>query len=264
MANEFNISNVHKKLTLKNNLSQTDVYVKIHYKRVYHTFPTPENKNENTCVPQKSVKKKSKIIVDLTESDSEDTSPNKTYTLLEHNNKFIRATAENSTQTDQMPVKTSLNCNTQTENNINQQCMTIIDDDNIEKKIETASTQTDSIVVTAKEQNNLSDRKTGQQKKDFCKVNNNTDTIKANVTIIGGYHLPMVKLYGDTSPSAPTTYVIMENYGRKILITSSFVEHTNPVWNCEWNIELPKHSLIEVCTFENLYKNCFHFCLLFS
>lgn len=255
MANEFNISHVHKKFTLTNNLSlcessQTSVHVNIHYKRVYHTFPSPENQNQKPCVPQKSIKKKSKIIVDLTESDSEDTSPDKTYTLLEHN-KFIGDTVENSTQTDSVPVKTSLNCNTQTENDINHQCATIIYGNNIEKKIENVATQTDAIVVAVKKQNNVCNTKTVPPKTNFCKINNNTDTIKAKVTIVSGHHLPMVKLYGDTSPSAPTTYVIMENYGIKRLITSSVVEHTNPVWNSEWNIELPKNNLIEVCKTEN-------------
>ncbi|XP_050433882.1 uncharacterized protein LOC126841437 [Adelges cooleyi] len=65
------------------------------------------------------------------------------------------------------------------------------------------------------------------------------------MTIVCGYNLPMVKLNGDSTFTAPTTYVLMESYGGTTLTTPSVVQKINPIWNSEWTILLPKHLLIE-------------------
>lgn len=243
MSNEFKISHITKDLILYNNLStsQSNIHVKLHYKKVYHAFPSPEKQLKTSYPSKKSPKRNSKFIVDLTESDSEDTSINKTYTLFKHNDRHVEVTAENSTQTDEVCIKTSNNCKTQTEKNINQKCMT--DNDTIiasENKIENA-TQTDSIPIIK----HCTNTKTDQKDKDSYTYNN-SDIFKAKVTIVCAYNLPMVKLNGDIMPTAPTTYVIMGDYGNHNLSTSSVVQQTNPVWNSEWTVMIPKNKFIEV------------------
>lgn len=246
MATEYKTSYVTKNLILNNNLSicglsNINVHIQIHYKRVYHSFPSPEKQLTNSCASQKPKEKKSKIIVDLTESesDSEDSSINKTYTLFKHD-KIVEKTTECGTQTDTIPGKISRNSKTQTEKYMLQQCIITNDDNNtIVNKVEN-STQTD--IVNNQEQTQI---KINPQRKIFTKFYNN-NIFKAKIIIIGGYNLPMVKLNGDTIPSAPTTYVIMEDYGGGNLSTSSVVQQTNPIWNSKWTVVLPKNKLIEV------------------
>lgn len=235
MAHEFKTSHITKKLILNNNCrivedSNNSVHVKIHYKRVYHSFPLPE---EN-----------SKVIIDLTESHSEDSSINKTYTLLKHNDKFVGTTAENSTQTDLIPVKIFHSYKNQSEEEINYQCKTI---DNISKSIENKInnvSQNDTIAIVENQAN-----------QPYTKIRpeittlsefNKSNMFKAKVTIVGGYNLPMVKLNGDNKPSAPTTYVIMEDFNGSHLSTSYVVQQTNPIWNSQWTVAVPKNKLIEV------------------
>lgn len=243
IANEFETSYVTKNLILNNNLSidelsDSNVHIKIQYKRVFHSLPSPEKPLKNTSVSQKPMKKNAKVIIDLTESDTEDTCINKTYTLHKHN-KFAEITTENSTQTDLEPVKISHNCKTQTEKVMEQQCITI--DYNEHNKIEKRTQnpiQTDPLVE------NQTKTIIMPKNKSFSKLN---DIFQAKITIVCGYNLPMVKLNGDTIPSAPTSYVIMENYNESHLSTSSVVEQTDPIWESEWTVALPKHKLIEVC-----------------
>lgn len=244
MSIEYKNLYITKNLILNNNLSiyelsNNNVRIQIHYKRVYHSFPSPEKPSSISCIPQKSLKRKSKIIVDLTESDSEDSSINKTYTLLKHNDKIVGTATECSIQTDPIePIKMSHNSRTQTEKDMMQQCI-IIDDDNntIKNKIESAI-QTDII----ENQGSVNIKKPSRIFTTFY----NNDIFKANIIIVGGYNLPMVKLNGDTVPSAPTTYVIMEDYEGSNLTTSSVVQQTNPIWNSKWTIVLRKDKLIEV------------------
>lgn len=249
MANEFKTSHITKKLILDNSLSMyelshNNVYIKIYYKRVYHSFPSPEKQFENPYSPRESLKKKSKITVDLTESDIEEDSINKTYTLFKYKDQF--ATSENSTQTNPTPsVKVFHNCKTQTEEDINQKYITINNDNNtIEKRIESAS-QTDSIILNENQANETS-TKIRQEKSNFIEFNK-SDIFYAKVTIVAAYNLPLVRLNDDIKPSAPTTYVIMEDCGVSSLTTSSALQQTNPIWNSVWVVMLPKNKLIEVC-----------------
>lgn len=221
-------------------LSDNNVHIKIQYKRVFHSLPSPEKPLKNTSFLQRPMRKNAKVVIDLTksESDSEDTCINKTYTLHKHDT-FTEITTENSTQTDPAPIKMSHNCKTQTEKVIEQQCITIDynERNKIEKRIENA-TQTDTFVE------NQTKTIIRPKNNSFGKLN---DIFQAKITIVCGYNLPMVKLNGDTIPSAPTTYVIMENYDENNLSTSSVVEQTDPIWESEWTVALPKHKLIEVC-----------------
>ncbi|VVC24581.1 Hypothetical protein CINCED_3A007405 [Cinara cedri] len=245
IANEFKTSYVTKNLVLNNNLtvgttSDNNVHIKINYKRVYHSLPSPEKSLKDQPYSQKPMKKNPKVI-DLTESgsDSEDICVNKTYTLHKHDTTFAENAVENSTQTDPVPVKMSHNCKTQTEKVIEQQCITI--NNNKSNKIEMKTgnaTQIDNFVII-ENQNKKSIR---PENKSFGKLN---DIIKAKITIKCGYNLPMVKLNGDTTPTAPTTYIIMEYNSGSHLSTSSVVQQTNPVWESEWTIVLPKKKLIE-------------------
>jgi len=236
MANEFKTSHITKNIILNNNLSlrelsHDNVHIKIHYKRVYHTFPSPEKLIKNSHHSNESLKKNSKIIIDLTESDSENNSINKTYTLLKHNDRPVEMTAETGTQTEKY---------------IKQQCITVNDDSNaVEKKTEIA-TQTDMIVIE-NDANRTETKLISQENTIFGKFVNG-DIFNAKMTIVCGYNLPMVKLNGDAMPSAPTTYVIMEDHDENSLTTSSVVQQTHPVWNSEWTVIIPKSKLIEVCT----------------
>lgn len=249
MANKFTTSHIAKNLILNNNLSipelsRDNIKVQIHYKRVYHSFPSSKPKLENSCVPHKSLKKKSNMIVDLTESDSED-AINKTYTLFKHNDRTVELTAEISTQTDQVPVKMSHDCITQTDNNVKPVCITIddIDCNSIKKKFENVDT-----IPLVKKVTNYSNPKITQDTTIINSKFDKSDIFKAKVTIVGGYNLPKVKLNGDTTPSAPTTYVILEDYGGRSLSTSSVVQQTNPIWNSQWTVIIPTNNLIEVCS----------------
>jgi len=241
MSNEFESSHIIKNVILNNNLSyhessHNNIHIKMHYKRVYHTVPSPE---KPVLRSHKSPKTNSKIIIDLTESESEDNSINKTYTLLKHNNRFIEVTAESATQTEEYVMQ-------------KQQCATIdkdmvekrmIDKSNtIEKRAEIA-TQTDTVVI----ENHDNQSKTRiSQKNQISSEFGNDDIFNAKITIVCGYNLPMVRLNGDYVSSAPTTYVIMEDHGENILTTSSVVQQTNPVWNSEWTVMISKNKLIEV------------------
>lgn len=236
MAHEFKTSHVTKQLILNNNNcplvedSNNNVHIKIHYKRVYHSFPFPED-NSNA-------------IIDLTESQSEDNSINKTYTLSKHNDKLVGTTVENSTQTDLRPVKKFHSYKTQPAEEMNNQCKTIDNISNsIEKKIDDA-TQNDSIVIV-ENQSNQSNTKIRSKYTTLSEFNQ-SNMFKAKVTIVGGYNLPMVKLNGDNKPSAPTTYVIMEDFKGSHLSTSYVIQQTNPIWNCQWTVDVPKNKLIEV------------------
>jgi len=250
MANKFKNSHIAKHLIINKNLSipelsLNNVKIQIHYKRVYHSFPSLEPKLNNLRVPlHKTLKKNSNIIVDLTESDSED-AINKTYTLLKHNDRIAELTAENSTQTDPIPVKMSHNCITQTENNVIPECITI-DDDSISIKNEKGSIMCTDTIAIVKNRPNHTNEKITQDTTIVDRKFKNCDIFKAKVTIVGGYNLPMVKLNGDTIPSAPTTYVIMEAYGNSSFSTSSVVQQTNPIWNSEWSVLIPRNNLIEV------------------
>ncbi|XP_025208362.1 uncharacterized protein LOC112603813 [Melanaphis sacchari] len=245
MANKFKTSHIAKNLILNNNLSipelsNNNVNVQIHYKRVYHSFPSPQPKLKHSRVSSyKPLQKNSKIIVDLTESDSEDTI-NKTYTLLKHNDGFIDLTVESSTQTDAVPVKISHDCITQTENNLNPECI-IIDDDSISIENKTENVMGTDQITIIKNQPNHTNTKITQN----TSIIDHSDIFKAKVTIIEGYNLPKVKLNGDTKPSAPTTYVIMEDYRENNLSTSSVVQQINPKWNSEWTVVIPRNNLIE-------------------
>jgi len=249
-ANKFKNSHITKHLIINNNLSVPElslnnVKIQIHYKRVYHSLPSPKLKTKNSCVSSyKTLKKNSKIIVDLTESDSED-DINKTYTLLKNNNKISELTTESSTQTDPIPVKMSHNCKTQTEINVIPECITI-DDNSILIKNEKGSVIRSDTISIVENQLNCTNVKTIQDTTAVDGKFNNSDVFKAKVTIVGGYNLPMVKLNGDTIPSAPTTYVIMEAYGGSSFLTSSVVQQTNPIWNSEWTVLTPRNNLIEV------------------
>lgn len=240
MAIEYKDSYVTKNLILNNNLSiyelsNNNLHIQIHYRKVNHSFPSPDKPINISCVSKKSSKEKSHII-DLTESDSEDNSVNKTYTLLKHNDKIDKTTTECSIQTDPIPIKMSHNSKTQTENDL-QQCI-IIDDDDDDYNIVENSIQIDK----TENQENVKIR---NQSKIFTKFYN-SDIFRAKVTIIGGYNFPMVKLNGDTVLSAPTTYVIMEDYEGNNLSTSSVVQKINPIWNSKWTVLLRKDKLIEV------------------
>jgi len=249
MANKFKTSHIAKNIIINNNLPNPELFnnnvkVQIHYKRVYHSFPPPEPKLKKSCVSSyKTLKKNSKIIMDLTESDSEDTI-NKTYTLIKHNDRLIDLTTEISTQTDPIPVKISHNSITQTENDLLPNCI-IIDDDIISTKNETENIMNTDIIDIVKNQPNFTNTKITQDTKIFDRKLYNSDIFKAKITIIEGFNLPTVKLSGDTMPTAPTTYVIMEDYGESNLSTSSVVQQTNPVWNSEWPVVIPKKNLIE-------------------
>lgn len=243
MANEFETSHITKNLILNNNLSlrellHNNIHIKIHYKRVYHTFPSPKKSVITSHISHdKSLKKKSKNIIDLTESDSEDNSINKTYTLLKHNDGPVEVTTEIGTQTEE------------------QQCITINDDYNtIEKRTNVncnmvekgtdIATQTNTVVI----ENDVNRTKTKINRGNMIFDEfDNGDIFNAKITIVCGYNLPMVKLNGDTVPSAPTTYVIVEDCVENSLMTSSVVQQTNPVWNSEWTIVIRKNQLIEVC-----------------
>jgi len=250
MANTFKTSHIAKNIIINNNLSipelsNNNVKVQIHYKRVYHSFPSPEQKLKNSSDSSyKTLKKNSKIIVDLTESDSEDTI-NKTYTLIKHNDRLIDLTTESSTQTDPIPVKISHNSITQTENDLLPDCI-IIDDDIISTKNETENVMSTDIIDIVKNQPNCTNTKIIQDTTIANGKLYNSDFFKAKVMIIEGFNLPTVKLSGDTIPTAPTTYVIMEDYGESNLSTSSVVQQTNPVWNSEWTVVIPRNNLIEV------------------
>lgn len=250
MANEFNTSHITKDLILYNNSSVSDlphdnIRIKIHYKRVNHSFPSPEKQPKNSSSPHKSFENNSKLIVDLTESDSEDTSINKTYTLFKHNDRLAGVTVENGTQTDLIPVKLSHHRRTQTEKYMSQQ-HSIIDNESCATKI---GTQTDSIVAV----DNQTNTEISHKNITFNEFDDN-EIFQAKVTIVCGYDLPMVKLKGDTASTAPTTYVIMKNYDGNSLITCSVVQQTNPTWNSEWTIIMPKNKLITV---RKLRVNCF-------
>lgn len=247
IANEFKTSYVTKNFILNNNLtmdklSNNDVHVKIYYKRVYHSLPSPEKPLKNTSFSQKLTKTNENVVIDLTKSefDSENISINKTYTLQKHNTPFIEM-AENSTQTDPAPVKMSRNCKTQTEKCMEQKCITTDNNDsNKNKKKPESSTQTNTFIIVE----NQTNTNIKQENENVGKLN---DIFKAKITIVCGYNLPMVKLNGDTMPSAPTTYVIMEDYSGNYLSTSNVVEKTDPIWESEWLVTLPKKKLIEVC-----------------
>lgn len=249
MADQFKTSYITKHLILKSNSSMHElpcdnVHIKIYYKRVYHKFPSPDKQLRNSCDSQKSLKKNSKMIVDLTESDSDETFINKTYTLFKCNDKFDDATVENSTQTDPFPVKIYRNCKTQTEKDMKQQCITTYDSYNsIENKSESTAQLSKTVIV----ENQLNQINT--KSREFNTVIDTFDDniFKAKVIIVGGYNLPMVKLNGETVPSAPTSYVILDNFIGSSLSTSSVVQQVNPVWNSEWTLILPKNKLIEVC-----------------
>lgn len=250
MANKFKNSHIAKHLIINNNLSIPElsfnnVKIQIHYKRVYHSFPSPELKLKNSCVPSyKPLKKNSKNIIDLTESDSED-AINKTYTLLKHNNKITELTVESSTQTDPIPVKLSHNILTQTEINVIPESI-IIDDDSILIQNEKEYVMCTDTIPIVKNHPKCKNAKSTKNTTIVDEKFNNSDIFKAKVTIVEGYNLPMVKLNSDTIPSAPTTYVIMEAYGGNSFSTSSVVQQTNPIWNSEWTVFMPKNNLIEV------------------
>lgn len=250
MANEFKNSHITKNLILNNSLSlcelsHNNVYIKIHYKRVYHSFPSPEKQLKNSYSSCESLKKKSKITVDLNESDIEEDSINKTYTLFKYKDQCV--TSENSTQTYPIPIKMFHNCKTQTEEDVKQKYLTINYDNNtVDKRIENAS-QTDTIVLVV----NQANQTTTKIRQENLNVNKfyKSDIFYAKVTIVAGYNLPLVKLNDDIVPSAPTTYVIMENCGINNLITSSVLQQTNPIWNSVWVVMIPKNKLIEVCNY---------------
>lgn len=247
MANEFKNSHIAKKLILNSSLSihelsHNNVHIKIYYKRVYHLFPSPEKQLKNANSSHKSLKKKSIVTVDLTESDDGEGSVNKTYTLFKHDRELV--TSEISTQTESTPVKISYNCKTQTEKNIKQQCIIINENANTIEKITEKASQKDPIIVVKNQANTNTSTNTRQEDTSFRQLNNG-DIFNAKVTIVAGYNLPLVKLNGEIIPSAPTTYIIMEVYGAS-LSTSSVVQQRNPVWNSEWIVVLPKNKLIKV------------------
>jgi len=312
MANEFKTIHVTKNFVLFDNLSRHElsnnkVHIKVHYKRVYHSCPSPKKHlKNNLSLKRKSLKQDSKFIVDLTESDSEDGSINKTYTLFKHNDSFVGVTAENSTQTNSLPVKvvhgfktrtesnstqtdqipvektcniktrtesnstqteqipikisrdskactknqssqtdpiplkTSNNFDTQTELDVQQQCLAINgESDTDEKKLENVTVM--NIPVVPINQTSFEIKKTSNNFDAHC-----SDIFKAKVTIVCGYNFPMVKLIGDTVPTAPTTYIIMKDHSEHSFLTPTNVKTTNPVWNCEWTVMLPKTKLIKV------------------
>lgn len=297
MANEFKTTHVTKKCILFNNLSvhelsNNNVCIELHYKRVFHTFPSPKKTFKNSsCLRCKSLKKNSKTIVDLTESNSEDNSVNKTYTLFKPNDKLVRV--ENSTETNMLPVKVSCDlktqnennstqtkqvpiqishdmrtqghnnssqtdpiptkifnsCKTQTELDIKQLCIdsTNIDDTKKSTQIDLTFMPEKPITTEAKNINNI-----------FNKFND-IDIFQAKVTIVNGYNFPMVKLIGDTTPTAPTTYVIMKDHSESILSTSTVVKKTNPEWNSVWTVVLPKTKLIEVYIYIYMFYNKLRF-----
>lgn len=248
MADQFKTSHITKSLILNNNSSmhelRHDMCIKIHYKRVYHTFPSPDKQLIKSCSPRKSLKKKLKTIIDLTESDSDETSINKTYTLVKHNDKFDDATAENSTQTDPLPVKICYGCKTQTKKDMKEQPTITYDSCNlIENKSENTAQMSSTIMIENQPNKiNIKNKELNTNSDIF----DDNDIFKAKVIIVCGYNLPMVTLNGDTTPSAPTSYVILDNFLGSNLSTSSVVQKVNPVWNSEWTLILPKNKLIEV------------------
>lgn len=250
MVNEFKTSHITKNCIL-NNLSECEsphnnIHIKIHYNRVYHSFPSPEIQNQNQNPPSnKSLKKNSKMIVDLTESDSEENSVNKTYTLFKHNNKFVEVTAENSTQTNLIPTKVSHSRKTQTEKEMESLSKTS-NSDIVESRIKVPLQRDsfDSFIIIENQANQINTKY--RLENTIFNVYDKNDIFKAQVTIVGGYNLPMVKLNGDSIPSAPTTYVIMEDQSGVYLSTPSVVQQTNPLWGSKWNVVLPKNKLIEV------------------
>lgn len=250
MVNEFKTSHITKNCVLNNlsisESSHNNIHIKIHYNRVYHSFPSPEIQNKNQSPPSnEQLKKNSKIIVDLTESDSEENLVNKTYTLFKHNDKFVGVTAENSTQTNVIPAKVSHNRKTQTENYWEQPSNTV-NSEIVESrtKVPVQKDSFDSFTIIENQVNQTTTKCRLQNT--ISNEYNNSDIFKAKITIVGGYNLPMVKLNGDSIPSAPTTYVIMEDQGGISLSTPSVVQQTNPVWGSKWNVVLPKNKLIEV------------------
>lgn len=261
MADKFQNSHITKNLILNNKSSMHElpydnVYIKIHYKRIYHTFPSPDRQFKNTCGSHKSLKINSKNIVDLTGSDSDETSINKTYTLFKHDDKLNDATAENSTQTDPLTVKISHNSTTQTEKDVTQQCITHGSCNSTKNKSEN-STQINTTIEVENLSNQINTK--SREFNTIIDTFDENDIFKAKVIIVGGYNLPMVKLNGDIIPSAPTSYVILDNFVGNSLSTSSVVQKVNPVWNSEWTLILPKNKLIEVCKqfylINNYYAN---------
>lgn len=285
MANEFKSTHVTKKCVLFNNLSMHDlshnnVCIELHYKKVFHKFPSPEKSLKNSsCLRRKTSKTISKTIIDLTESNSEDNSVNKTYTLFKPNDRLMRV--DNSTQTNLLPIKISCDLKTQNENGTQTKQVPIKISHSMKTQGHNNSSQTDPIPTKvlnshktqteldikqlAMDSTNIDDTENRTQidltimpeKPISTKVRNtnnifskfnNIDIFQAKVTIVNGYNLPMVKLIGDTTPTAPTTYVIMKDHSKSILTTSTVVKKTNPEWNSVWTIVLPKSKLIEVCT----------------
>lgn len=308
MANEFKNTHITKNFVLcdtlsTHKLSNNKVYIDVHYKRVYHSFPSPKKHLKyNLHSKRNSSKPNPKCFVDLTGSESEDDSINRTYTLFKHNDTSVgeniaqacismpvnvfdgvkTRTESNSTQTDQIPVYTSCNlktrtessstqteiiplkisrvsktctksnnsqtapipiktldnCYTQTELKVQQQCLTLRGDTD-EKNLENVT-----VKKTPRVHENQTSSKINQANSNFHA--HNSDIFKAKVTIVCGYNFPMVKLIGNTVPTAPTTCIIMKDHGEHSFSTPTNVETTNPVWNCKWTVELPKTTLIKV------------------
>jgi hypothetical protein len=259
MGDKFKTSHITKSLILNNNSSmhesRHDICIKIHYKRVYHSFPSPDKQLRKSFSPHKSIKKNSKIIVDLTESDSDETSINKTYTLFKRNDKFDNATAENSTQTDPLSVKICYDYKIQTKKDIKEQPTITYDSCNlIENKSENIAHLSSSVMIE-NQPNQINTKSKKCNMNTSSDIFDDNDIFKAKVIIVGGYNLPMITLNGDTTPSAPTSYVILDNFLGSNLSTSSVVQKVNPVWNSEWTLILPKNKLIEVKTYLYLINN---------
>ncbi|XP_050433699.1 uncharacterized protein LOC126841332 [Adelges cooleyi] len=133
MANEYESSHITKDFVLFPNyivrdICQSDVHIKIHYKRVYHSLPSPKKPLLKNSSPKKSVKKNSPTFVDLTESDSEDSPINKTFTLGKQGNKYSTLTIDNNTQTTSVKC-TQSSSSTQTEKIDNQSIIIKSDSD---------------------------------------------------------------------------------------------------------------------------------------
>lgn len=272
MENEFRTTHVTKTLILCDGLSinkqlPDNVCIEVCYKKVYHSIPSADKQQRSTSSPKRKSLRKDSNIIDLTESDSEESSINKTYTLLQHE-KCVDHTAETSTQTKnvssltiELPVKVNNNlkfptdCNSSQTDTIPSKIYKNIETQteiNLEQKFSTLSkkhyTKNKSIANNSQMELKLANENYDIEPKKsvFDRLDGN-DFFKAKITIVCGYNFPMVKLNGDTKPTAPTTYIIMDNFRKNCLSTPTVVQDTDPVWNSEWTVVLPKNVLIEVC-----------------